>query len=68
MLKETKEYVLHTKVTPSNLVAVLSEAIIDAPCEYVFALTDNYAVMSEWNTNFLEGRKVVDIAEDTSIN
>ena len=68
MIKETKEYILQSKVTPSNQLAILSEAVIDAPCEYVYAMTDNYALMSEWDQNFLEGRKIIDITEDTFIN
>lgn len=68
IFKETKDYKLQTKVTPKNHLALLSEAIIDAPSEYVFGLTDNYALMSEWNQNFLEGRKIVEITNDTFIN
>ena len=55
-------------MTRTKHLAIISQAIIDAPAEYVYGITDNYALMTEWDHNFLEGRKVIDITDDTFIN
>ena len=55
-------------MTPTKHLAIISEALINGSAEYIFGITDNYALMTEWDHNFLEGRKVIDISDDTFIN
>ena len=52
IFKETSDSIVYTKVTPTNYLAIKAEAIINAPCEYVYSITDNYATMTEWDPNY----------------